>query len=81
VRGIDGIQVFTVDGNMAQRSQTAWNTVIRASKFILLNVAVRGAMPDHVADPGGMKTPTDETAEGVRSAMEVQVKYVAVFST
>ena len=75
---VDGRVTRTVSGATIN-DEAAWTAVTRKAKLVLLNVAVGGGFPDNVANPGGARTPTSQTAGGVGASMEV--RYVAVFST
>ncbi|KAM7195901.1 glucan endo-1,3-beta-glucosidase A1 [Naviculisporaceae sp. PSN 640] len=72
---VDGADTFTLDGS-AVEDETAWVALTRNKKFILLNVAVGGDLPNVEAHTA---TPTAETRGGENAAMEVQ--WVAVWST
>ena len=77
---VDERQTWSLTGATVGNA-TAWATLARSPKFLLLNVAVGGAFPDAVA--GGKtptaKTPTAKTLGGAGAAMEV--RHVAVFVT
>jgi beta-glucanase (GH16 family) len=72
---VDGSPTTSVTGAVVG-DQSAWTSLARSSRYLLLNVAVGGSFPDAVANT---KTPTAQTTGGSVAAMEV--KYVAVYST
>jgi hypothetical protein len=55
---------------------TAWEALARSKKFLLLNVAVGGSFPDAIQKS---RTPNAQTTGG--DGTELEVKYVAVFTT
>jgi hypothetical protein len=73
---VDGKSTFTVVGSSVG-DQNAWINAVQTKKFLLLNVAVGGALPNAINN--NQNTPTAKTTGGASSAM--RVKHVAVFST
>lgn len=72
---VDGVDAFSLDG-LTINNETAWVALTRNKKFVLLDVAVGGDMPNAMAQKA---TPTEDTQGVMEASMEV--KWVDVWST
>jgi len=73
---VDGRKTFSVSGRVVG-DEDAWAALAHAKHFLLLNVAVGGALPDSLVR--GYSTPTAATVGGAPVAMEVE--YVGVYTS
>lgn len=72
---LNQVDTFSMNGSSAN-DESSWIALTRNRKFILLNVAVGGEMPDAVAHS---TTPTKDTRGGLEAAMDVD--WVGVWSS
>ncbi|EWC48500.1 hypothetical protein DRE_07734 [Drechslerella stenobrocha 248] len=73
----DGVEKFRLNGGTIG-DRTAWSKLTHERIFLLLNVAIGGALPNAMAGQG-IYTPNANTIGGLESAMVID--YVAVYSS
>jgi len=72
---LDGVATFSVNGAKIG-DQDTWEALAYSERFLLLNVAVGGTLPNALA---GKTALTSQTVGGLGSAMEVD--YVVVYNS